>query len=66
MKERTAGTTQDRFTQSSRSRLSVDMIEVVDHGVHREDLENLSVFSVRRLCDLCVKLYALPSLPADS
>jgi hypothetical protein len=38
------------------------MIELAYHRTHREELGDLSVFSVSYLCDLCVKLYALPSL----
>ena len=35
------------------------MIELVDHRGHRESIGDVSVFSVRCLCDLYVKLYAL-------
>jgi hypothetical protein len=46
------------FTQSSRSALGIGVIEAVEHRVHKEDIENLSVVSVVYLCDLCVKFFA--------
>ena len=42
------------------------MIDLVDHRVHGESIGDLSVFSLRRLCDLCVKPYALLCPQEDS
>jgi hypothetical protein len=53
---------QERFTQSSRSASCIGIPDPLDHRVRREHLWDLSVVSVRSLCDLCEKLLAfLPS-----
>jgi len=54
---------QERFSQSSQSAQDIGIPEPVDDRVHREHLGDLSVASVRCLCDLCEKFFAflLPS-----
>ena len=58
MKPITGGQVQERFTQSSPSVLSVGIIGPLDDRVHRENLGDLSVVSVRCLCDLGAKFFA--------
>lgn len=46
MKDISEGQIQKRFTQSSRSHLSIGMVEPLEHRGHREHLGGLSVVSV--------------------
>ena len=49
---------QERFSQSSQSDKGIGILEPLDHRVHREYLGDLSVVSVRCLCELCEKFFA--------
>ena len=58
MKDTSGKQIQECFTQSSRSILCLGILKRLDHRAHRENLGDLSVVSVGRLCDLCEKLFA--------
>ena len=49
------------FTES----VPISMIEHLDHRVHGENGESLSVLSVPQFCDLCAKLFAFPPLSKE-
>jgi len=62
MKDTIEEEVQERFTQSSQGDPCIWILKPLDHRVHREHLGDLSVVSVRPLCDLCEKRFSFARL----